>query len=64
MLTLLKRYHNIGVKQHMIEDYKSAIQSYQHALQIRLKLNLKLSLRRIVVKPVPLLTSCSLKTDS
>ena len=48
----------------MIEDYKSAIQSYQHALQIRLKLNLKLSLRRIVVKPMPLLTSCSLKTDS
>ena len=31
-------YYNIGVAQHEMKDYKSALASHQHALQIRLRL--------------------------
>jgi tetratricopeptide (TPR) repeat protein len=30
-------YNNIGVTQYEMKDYKSALESLQHALQIRLK---------------------------
>ncbi len=31
-------YYSAGITQHEMKDYKSALESHQHALQIRLKL--------------------------